>query len=334
MQYADDFAGRGIQLRLWSFFDAKDLPAWFGSSQLRRVGVVLRALVRLPRVLRVVRAADVVLVQREALPFGPPVVELLAARGRILVWDVDDAVWESFDSPTVGRVPQWLRATGGKYQRLCRAAEEVWAGSEVLAAWCRENNPATHVVPSVVPVPAERPVAPSVRTVGWIGSHSTGPFVESVLPALADMQPPTSVVVVGARPAVPDDLEVELIDWSLAAEEDALSGMRVGLYPIDRTHPLADGKCGLKAVLYMSRGVPPVVTPTPTNAQIVRDGVDGLYAEHLSDWAVQVGRLLSDADLWERLSASAHRRAREEFSREVWAPRLADRLTALTRTGA
>lgn len=329
IQYADLFAEHSITLRSWSFLREQDLAAWFGRSHFRRVLVLLLGLARLPRVVTAVRHSQVLVVQREAVPVGPPVVELLAARGRRLVWDVDDAIWEHFDSPTVGRVPQWLRATGGKYSRLCRRADEVWAGSEVLAAWCRACNPRTQVVPTVVTVPPARPVHRPNRIAGWIGSHSTQSFVEAALPAVAAVAPPPLVTIVGAHPEVPAGLEVEIAEWSPEAEARALERIRVGLYPIDRRHPLAEGKCGLKAILYMAHGIPPVVTPTPTNARIVRDGIDGLHAETTEDWTQAVARLLEDGALWESLSLSAYNRAREDYSLQTWAPRLAARLVAL-----
>lgn len=328
MQYTPYLEAAGVRVTHWSFLRERDLPAWFGPSQLRRLWVLLFALVRLPAVARALSAATVVLVQREALPLGPPVIERLATRGRSLIWDVDDAIWQPFESPTAGRVPQWVRGTGGKYSWLCSRADEVWAGSEVLAEWCRRHNSRVHVVPTVVPVPSRRPEPTTARTVGWVGSHSTGAFVEAVLPTLSDVTPSPTVIIVGATPQAPADLRVECLRWSPTVEADALARTRVGLYPIDRGHPLAEGKCGLKAVLFMAHGIPPVVTPTSTNAAVVRDGVDGFYATSGKEWTAHVQALLDDEDLWERLSVSAHRRALELYSLDVWAPRVVARIRA------
>lgn len=330
-QYGPCFASEGLEVRVWSFFREADLSAWFGTSQARRALVLLRALVRLPRLLTSLRGVSVVLVQREALPLGPPLLERLAARGRALVWDVDDALWEDFSSPTAGHVPQWLRATGDKYSRLCQRADEVWAGSEVLATWCRARNANVLVVPTVVPVSEERPPMARQRTVGWVGSHSTGPFLQQVLPAVARVEPHPDVLVVGAEVAPFDGLRTESQPWSQASENAALARTRVGLYPVDRGHPLAEGKCGLKAILYMSHGIPSIVTPTSTNAAVVRDGVEGLHADGPDQWTSSVQKLLDDEELWERMSVAAHRRARDEYSLETWGPRLAARLAHLAR---
>ena len=114
-----------------------------------------------------------------------------------------------------------------------------------------------------------------------------------------------------------------MLDWTAAVEADALARARAGLYPVDRAHPLADGKCGLKAILYMANGVPPIVTPTPTNATIVRDGVDGLHATTDDEWTACVQQVLDDDDLWTRLRRDGHRRVRDEYSLAVWGPRVA-----------
>lgn len=331
VQYTPHLAEEHLSLCCWSFFRPADLSAWFGRGQARRALVLLLALLRLPLVIPVLKNAKVLVIQREALPLGPPVLELLAARGRRVVWDVDDAVWESFASPTAGRVPQWLRATGGKYERLCRRADEVWAGSEVLARWCSQHNRHVHVVPTVVPVPRERPKAAEQRSVGWVGSHSTAPFLERVLPAVADVTPPPQVLVVGATPQAPDGVQPEVFRWSQAAEDDVLARTRVGIYPVDRDHALAEGKCGLKAVLYMSHGIPCVVTPTTTNAAVVRDGVEGLHADTPGAWTSSIQKLLDDDDLWDRMSVAAYHRARDDYSLEAWGPRLAARLSDLAR---
>lgn len=333
VQYRDALAREGLGLRLWSFLREDDLADWWGDSQRRRALVALRALARLPLVLTHIRRASVVIVQREALPLGPPVIELLAARFRPLVWDVDDSLWQSYVSPTAGQVPRWLRATGDKYRRICAHADEVWAGSEVLASWCRQHNENVTVVPTVVPVPDTLGPGPGERTVGWVGSHSTGEFVEAILPALAEVDPPTRVRLVGARPNTPAGLETVIEPWSPGAEDAALAASRVGVYPVDPSHPLAEGKCGLKAILFMSKGIPCVVTPTTTNATVVRDGVDGLHARTPAEWRAAVESLLDDDELWERCRKAGHERARSCYSLQAWAPRVVDRLQALNERG-
>jgi glycosyltransferase involved in cell wall biosynthesis len=328
-QYRPFLAAANLELRSWTFLADADLPRWFEGSHLDRLALVARGLARVPRLLREARAAGVVVVQREVLPFGPPVLEWLLSRRRPLVWDVDDAVWQPYPSLFLARLPSFLRKTGGKYQRLCRRAAQVWAGSEVLAEWCRRWSAQVAVVPTVVDVPPEPRAAPGGRTVGWIGSPSTFPFLAPVLPAVAAVDPPVRVVVVGGGRAARAGGGVESLAWSPETEELVLDQLRVGLYPVDERHPLAEGKCAFKAILYMSRGIPAVVTPTTTNARVVRHEQEGLHARSLAEWREAVARLLDDSELWARLSRAAHARAAAEYSVATWGPRVARRLQAL-----
>lgn len=330
LQYAERVVEDGVELLHWSFLGEGALRCWFGRRQLGRLLAVVACLPRLVGAVACIVRSDVVVVQREALPFGPPVLEAVACALRPVVWDVDDAIWTAFASPTAGRVPRWVRATGDKYRWVCRHADEVWAGSEVLAAWCREGNPATHVLPTVVDVPADLPSRPGGRTVTWVGSHSTGPFLEQVAPALTAISPPVDLRVVGASPAIAG-LPATVRPWSLEEEAAALRDARVGVYPIDTRHPLADGKCGLKAILYMSQGIPSVATPTPTNVAVLRDGVEGLHAHDAAGWTNAVTRLLDDDDLYEEIRRAAHARALSEYSVARWAPWWSSRVRSLAR---
>lgn len=334
-QFFPDFANRGIEAELWTFLRERDLAHWYGRSTLARLAVVARALTRIPKALLMIRRAELVIVQRECLPFRGSWLERWASRKRPLVWDVDDFVWEHYTSPTAGRITRRLRTSTGKHAAICRMASEVWAGSALIAEWATLHNPNTVEVPTVVDVPAEVPQASRQPAAVWVGSHSTAPFLEQILPALDDVARLGSVVAVGAGSLHVWPQRIPLIEqaWSPEIEHAACESSRVGLYPVDNRNVYADGKCGLKAVLYMSHGLPCVVTPTPPNAAIVRDGVDGLYANTPAEWTAAVDRLLSDEALWHRCSREGHRRARDLYSLQVWAPRLTDRICNLGGPG-
>jgi hypothetical protein len=330
MQYADGAARAGVDLQLWSFFADGDIPRWFGRTHRGRLQALLRGIARIPLAVRLTRRADLVWVLRDAVPFGLPLVERFLLRRRSWIWDVDDAVWRH-SSPTAGRLPTWLRATPAKYDDLCRRAAEVWAGSELLAEWCRERAARVVVVPTVVAVPETRPEPSNEAVACWIGSHSTTPFIAEIVAPLLEGVPELRLVVVGADEALlTPHPRLEVVTWSPHAEEQALLRSAIGLYPVDRAHPLADGKCGLKAILYMAHGIPPVVTPTVTNAVIVRDGVDGLHATDDRSWVDAVRRLLADPGLREELSRSGHARVLASYSLQAWTPRVVARIEALT----
>jgi glycosyltransferase involved in cell wall biosynthesis len=70
---------------------------------------------------------------------------------------------------------------------------------------------------------------------------------------------------------------------------------------------------------YMAAGRPIVATSVGANAQLLRDGEDGLLVEpeNLAELTAGIKRLVSNPDLARRLGASARRRACESFSRDA-----------------
>lgn len=327
-QFVPALEAAGIQVATWSLFDDAASERWLSSRVPQRLRALASGLATLRHLPRAARGSSCVLLLRDALPFGPPVIEWLLVRRRTLIWDVDDSVWLPHPSLSGRGVPHWLRSTGNKHRWICRRADQVWAGSEQLAIWARSINDDVRVVPPVLATPPRKPLTERSRTVGWIGSQSTARFLRTILPALAEVEPVPTLVVVGGRVKVPPNIAERMpvlqLPWSADAEAQALATIRVGVYPIDESHPLAAGKAGLKAILYMSNGVPSVVTPTATVGGIVRHGIDGCHATTGDEWTAAVQRLLADDELWEQMSEVSYARAEEEYSLERWTPVLVE----------
>lgn len=326
-QYIPYLEAGGFDVALWTFLRDADVEPWFEGGLVSKILILLVGLCRLPSLLYGLLRSHVVMVQREVLPLGPPFIERFVARRKQLVWDVDDAVW--FDPPERAGLVRHLRAPAGKFVAIAELADEIWAGSSYLASWCRQHNENVHMIPTTVEVPNDVPESDRDRTVVWIGSHTTGRFLESMLPSLREVQPPPRVIAVGSHVIPPEGLDFEVVAWSPEVERRVLSEARVGLYPVDREHPLAEGKCGLKAILYMANGVPPVVTPTSPNRAIVRHGIDGFHAESAEEWRDRVQRLLDDDALWEKMRRAGYARVRAEYSLQRWGPRVAARAEAV-----
>ncbi|MCW2571544.1 MAG: glycosyl transferase group 1 [Frankiales bacterium] len=335
-QYEPALRAAGVDVTYWTFLSAGDSRRWFGDcSRLLRGLMLVRSVLRLLLLPRLLHRADVVLVLREAVPLATTAVERLAARRAVLIWDVDDAIWTDYPRLFATWLPRRLRRTAHKYEVVAGLADEVWAGSDLLAAWCAKHADHVVTIPTVVDVPARVPGrADRSRSLGWVGSASTAPFLAEAVHSLALLDTPTEVRCVGADVAGAGKVRVVSEPWTPGAEDDVLSGVRVGLYPLSRDHPLAAGKAGLKAILYMAHGLPCVVTPTATTAAIVRHDVDGLHASTPQEWREAVTRLLEDDQLWEHMSASSHRRAAEEFSLQTWAPKVVERIRQLREAAA
>src|SRR5207248_356891 len=132
--------------------------------------------------------ADAVFVQREAMLFGPPLIEWLLTRlrRRPLVLDLDDATWIAYRSPVYGRLATVLKWTS-KTNRLIRWSRIVTCGSPNIAAHVTARGAEAVLLQTIVDTRVYRPrdtAPPEVPVVGWIGTHGTYPFLKLLLPVL------------------------------------------------------------------------------------------------------------------------------------------------------
>ncbi len=293
---------------------------------LTKAGHVLQALAR--RLGEAVRAReyDLVYVFRETALFGPAIAErILRLAGVPYVFDFDDAVWVRYVSPS-NRYFSYLRFPG-KTRALARGARRVMAGNPYLRDWALRYNRNVDIVPTTIETATYRPLPPRqnrVPVIGWTGSFSTEQYLAVVRPALERLRArhEFKLVVVGGGSFQAQGVEVEHRPWRSATEVADLSDFDIGLMPL----PDAEwerGKCALKALQYMALGVPPVVSPVGVNAEVVRDGVDGLLARDDRGWEAALEKLLLDRELRERLGQSARRRVEEAYSGAVHGPRVA-----------
>lgn len=279
------------------------------------------------------RAADydAVLVQRGvALLFDRRLLDALQRRGVPLIYDFDDAVYLPQE-----RGRRWLerlRDPDGTTRAFCRAARVVLAGNEVLADFARAAvGPAgrVRVVPSVVDTDTFRPAGaarpPGPPTLGWVGSDTTVGYLEALAPALralAGRVPHRLVVVSGARRPRLDGVAYDFRAWEAGREVADFQELDVGLYPLDDS-PWSRGKCGFKALQYLSCGAPCVASPVGVLRDIVRPGVTGLHACDTDAWVEACASLLADPEARARMGDAGRKLVEERYSVRVAAPEIA-----------
>lgn len=278
------------------------------------------------------RRFDVVVVQKALLTVGLRGLDLVAdAAARRIVVDVDDAV--HLGPPH--RLPALLRSLEDVDQpaRLLARADHVIAGSGALADAIRPLNLRVSVLPTSVDTDRVLPAArrqPGVPVIGWIGSPSTAPYLDTLAGSLRRLARTSPFVlrVIGGPPPRLQGVTVEARPWDPARELADLHGFDVGIMPLPDT-PWTRGKCGLKAVQYLAAGIPAVCSPVGAAPEIVRHGQEGFLAATTAEWDDALGALVADADLRARLGGAGRTRAEERFSVGANAPKLAAILEAV-----
>jgi hypothetical protein len=190
-QFVDPLAKQGINLTVSPFISSSTFAKLYQRRALPRTALTLlkSTLLRLG-VVRLLRQSDVVLVQREAMIFGPPVFEWLAARvfKRPLVLDLDDATYVPYTSPTYGKFGRALKWFD-KTDDLIRWANVVTCGNRAIADYAESKGATARIIPTVVdtnvfaPRPRTSDGSPAL-VLGWIGTHSTFPYLQAIFPVL------------------------------------------------------------------------------------------------------------------------------------------------------
>ena len=302
---------------------ARAAAAGLAVGLVRRLGDVVRA-----------ARADVVLVQREASLFGPPVMEWLTAEAlrRPVVLDLDDATWVPYDSPTYGRVGRWLKWPG-KTDRLIELSTAVVCGNRFIERHVERTNTATLLLPTLVDLARYRPRRSGVPAeeppvVGWIGTHSTVPYLDDLAPALVSLADDhrfrLRTVGAGTDWRPPPGIDVDVVPWRLAEEVRMLQSFDIGLYPL-REDAWAMGKSGFKAIQYLAVGVPFVASPVGSAGEIGIAGTTHLEARGIDEWRGTVSRLLRHPDLRLEMGRVGRVHAEAHFALEP----AADALSAL-----
>jgi glycosyltransferase involved in cell wall biosynthesis len=338
-QFVDPLRDRGITLTIRPFIGSHLAGSLYKRSQWPRtaLGVMSATFRRLGDVWRA-RANDVLLVQREAMMFGPPFFEWLASRvSRCpIVLDLDDATYVSYTSPTYGRLGSALKWFG-KTDELIRWSKVVICGNRAIAEYVAQKGARVVVIPTVVDTERFRPVprenGGEIPVLGWIGTHSTFPFLEMLFPALQELARTHSfklrIVGAGRQKVKIPGVDVESIDWSLDREVEDFQAADVGLYPIDLERygsEWALGKSGFKAVQYMSVGIPYVVTPVGACAEIGEAGVTHFCAGTLEEWKDSLSELINDKELRLRMGAAGRAHAQAHYTVAAQADKLAQAL--------
>jgi glycosyltransferase involved in cell wall biosynthesis len=342
-QFFPYLKSRGIECEIAPFISSELFGALYrrGRTVRKMAGIARSVMGRVADVMRA-RRFDVVYVSREAMLFGPPVIEWLVSKvaRRPMVFDFDDALFVSYVSPTYGRFASWLKCPS-KSSRILAMSAHVIAGNEYLASYARRHNRRVTVLPTVVdtemfaggdPIPAPRddrawPISnPATRpVVGWIGSHSTARYLDLIAPALQRLARRRRFVfrVIGAgRDVDIPGVEVENRRWDMATEVRDFRDLDIGVYPI-RDDEWSRGKCAFKAIQYMAAGAPCVSSPVGMTTEVIKNGVNGFLASSTEEWLHCLDLLLEDAPLRERLAREGRITVKEKYSLNAHAPRLA-----------
>lgn len=262
---------------------------------------------------------DLLFVQREAALIGPALFESFAHRRIPMVLDLDDSTYIERPSEVFGALAKILKFHG-KTARMIPLADHVVCGNPTVASYVDTCGVPSSILPTIVDVNAFTPrpgsFANDPLVIGWMGTHSTYPYVATILPVLQRLAKShrfrLRIVGAGKQETIPG-LDAEFVPWRLEREITDLQSFDIAIYPIIPDE-WAEGKSGFKSIQYLSCGLPFVVTPVGVVREIGIDGQTHFEARTDEEWEIALTRLLTDATLRRDVGEAGRRYALEHYS--------------------
>jgi len=270
---------------------------------------------------------DIIFLQRATFPFG--LAKLLTLWNKKIIFDIDDAIYLA-DTPARG----WIT----RLKAFIRE-KEVWDSLKASCSVIVENDyirdyvskfcGKIHKIPG--PMDTDRYFvnkdAQKDRgevVIGWIGSPATTVYLRmwsNVLSEILLRFRNVKITLIGAGDHEFRAPRVTGKEWNYRTEVAELQKFDIGVMPMPDDE-WTRGKLGCKMLQYMACGVPSVVSYTPTNAEMIKNGENGFLVKNESEWIDKLSLLINDRDLRKRIGRAGRETVEGICSVRENAPRL------------
>jgi len=337
IQYINPLAEKGINLTVAPFLEGEDFYSLYKPGQNFRKSLRMLNLAR-KRFIDSLNSSrfDALLVQREAMLFGPPIFEWFSKTISKcpLILDMDDATYVRYISPTYGRLGSALKFFG-KTDTLIKWSETVICGNPYIAEYVANKGKKAVIVPTVVDTDKFCPIEKDERiplVVGWVGTQSTFPMLETLFPVLKDLSRKydfTLKIIGAGRDEIKiDGVQVENLAWKLEREIEDFQSLNIGLYPLEETQFVSKeflmGKSGFKAIQYMSVGIPYVTKPIGGCAEIGIENETHFSASTKEQWHNALTKLLQSSERRRKMGEKGRHYALKHYTVPQQANKIAD----------
>lgn len=338
-QYIPHLEAMGVSCTTQSFMDPEMYALSIGPGRTgRKIWLTMKAALRRLRALAPFRQYDVIYMQRELFPFGPPLVEHVLKRfGMPLVYDYDDALFIKKPS-RYNPIATFFRSPD-KTKDVLRLVDCTIAGNDWLKA-SAENEGGTAVTVEVAEDTARFANAAEKFkersgpiTIGWLGSPSTVKYmgeIESELREIAARHPDIRWEMMGSGDFSMQGVPWITEKWSIAAERAALARYDIGLMPLPKQE-WSRGKSGGKARTYMAAAVVPVVASIGYNQELIRHGETGFLCDSGADWLRDIEMLIANKSVREQVATAAQNDVADRFAPHKKAAEIANVLRELAQ---
>jgi glycosyltransferase involved in cell wall biosynthesis len=283
-----------------------------------------RRLVKRIFTLTQVNKYDLLVIEKELVPFFPPLFEYFLKIFKIkYILDYDDAIFHRYDLNTNSVVQLLLRK---KIKKIMSWSDMVITGNQYLTQYALKHAKNVSEIPTVIDFHRygkSNNHHGKEFVIGWIGTPITSYYLMNVFPVLEKFthQFEAKIKLVGFDKDILPELNstpIEIVKWSKETEVEEISTFSVGIMPLDND-PWSYGKCGLKLIQYMACGKPVIASPVGVNTKIVENNINGFLAETPEEWYDSLKILYADKEIRKRMSRTNREKIMKNYSLQATA---------------
>lgn len=295
--FLNDFSKNGYYFETRSFYSEEAYNTLYVKGKfLKKVGFILSGFFRRITDLFAAKEFDIIFVQREITPVGPPIFAWLLCKvfKKKIIFDFDDAIWiknYSENNALFHRLKCYW-----KTDYFIKWSSKVFAGNSYLLEYAKKINKNSLLIPTVVdtelihcPDLYSRDKA-SVPVIGWTGSVSTLHFLEVVYPILDELHNEYDFILKVISNEAPkyNPSYLKFIKWNPTTEISDLFKIDLGIMPLKDDFDFAKGKCGFKLIQYMALEKTVIASGIGVNNEIIEDGITGYICNTPKCWKQRI----------------------------------------------
>lgn len=255
--------------------------------------------------------------------------------GKRIVYDFDDAIYFYPPDSTASQDhrAEYDEAFLPRMEWMLAKCDLALVSGDELARFAVERAHHVQILPSVLEdAVAALPGHHEPPVIGWVGAPENQRYLREIESALGRVQrehPAVEVWIVSSRlMEPPPNFRYKFWPWSLETEANVIPRFTVGIAPLV-DDPWCRAKMNFKALVYMSRGVPAVVTPVGFPLDEFEDGRSVLVARSAEDWYRHLKELIVNPARRDEIALAGYEVVRQRFTA---AARVAEFAAALMKT--
>lgn len=268
-----------------------------------------------------IRDYDILFIQRKRLWYWQ--IWYLKRVGIKIIYDFDDAIM--FKSPVSGGGRSFKRRS--TFLRMIKNSNLVIVGNRYLESYVTPYNRNTVVIPTAIDLSlytGKNYCKDKEKiTIGWIGSKSSVPYLKELLPAfdhLASYHKDIELKIICDDFFDCKKMPVIKKVWALEEENSDLQEVDIGLAPLP-DHEWTKGKCATKLLQYLSIGIPVICSPVGVHNEIIKEGINGMFANSVDEWVEKLTVLINDKALRKRIGLEGRKTVESAYSLEANIPK-------------